>query len=134
MRPPTAPPTAPPEAPPPEVSVEDVLPGEAAVAAAARRSLDGHAKVAHGRARVVDRATNAKLRVTFFAPFWGDYWVIGLGPDYTWAVVGTPNRQYLWLLSRTPEMSDTSYARAVEIARGSGFDVSKLVKTANTRQ
>ena len=65
---------------------------------------------------------------------WGDYWVIGLGPDYTWAVVGTPNRQYLWLLSRTPEMSDTSYARAVEIARGSGFDVSKLVKTANTRQ
>ena len=64
---------------------------------------------------------------------WGDYWIIGLGPDYTWAVVGTPSREYLWILSRTPEMSASSYDRAIEIAKGNGFDVTTLVKTTNGR-
>ena len=88
-----------------------------------------------------DGKNNAMLKVRFapailsFLPSaWGDYWVIGLGPEYTWAVVGTPNREYLWLLSRTPEMSATSYERAVEIARGNGFDVSRIVKTTNDRK
>ncbi len=106
------------------------------------RTASGTIDEVRGIARKAgDGSSNARLEVrfapailSFLSVVWGDYWVIGLGPDYTWAVVGTPNRQYLWLLSRTPEMSDTSYARAVEIARGSGFDVSKLVKTANTRQ
>ena len=106
------------------------------------RTASGKIDEVRGIARKAgDGSSNARLEVrfapailSFLSVVWGDYWVIGLGPDYTWAVVGTPNRQYLWLLSRTPEMSDTSYARAVEIARGSGFDVSKLVKTANTRQ
>lgn len=88
-----------------------------------------------------DGKNNARLEVRFapailsFLPsVWGDYWVIGLGPEYTWAVVGTPNRKYLWLLSRTPEMSDISYERALEIARGNGFDVSRIVRTTNDRK
>ena len=87
-----------------------------------------------------DGKNSARLEVRFapailsFLPsVWGDYWVIGLGPEYTWAVVGTPSREYLWLLSRTPEMSAISYERAIEIARGNGFDVSRIVKTTNDR-
>ena len=65
-------------------------------------SPDGPEKVAHGRARVVDRSSNAKLEVSFFRPFWGDYWIIDLGADYEYAVAGHPGRDYLWILSRTP--------------------------------
>ena len=70
--------------------------------------------------------------LSFLRSAWGDYWIIGLGPDYTWAVVGTPNREYLWILSRTPEMSAASYERALEIAKGNGFDVTRVVKTTNS--
>src|SRR5512141_3275960 len=55
-------------------------------------SLDGEEKSALGRARVVDRSTNAKLEVGFFRPFWGDYWIIDLSDDYSYAVVGHPGR------------------------------------------
>ena len=48
----------------------------------------------------------AKLEVSFFRPFWGDYWIIQLDPDYQWAVVGHPSRDYLWILSRTPAISE----------------------------
>jgi apolipoprotein D and lipocalin family protein len=85
-----------------------------------------------------DGKSDARLEVRFapailsFLPsVWGEYWVIGLGPDYTWAVVGTPSRQYLWILSRTPVMSAASYDRAIEIAKGNGFDVARVVKTTN---
>jgi apolipoprotein D and lipocalin family protein len=88
-----------------------------------------------------DGTNNARLQVrfapailSFLSSVWGDYWIIGLGPEYTWSVVGTPNRQYLWVLSRTPELSQTSYDRAIEIARGNGFDVNRLVKTTNANQ
>jgi apolipoprotein D and lipocalin family protein len=61
-------------------------------------SLDGKEESAQGRARVVDRSTNAKLKVSFFRPFWGDYWIIDLGANYEYAVVGHPSRDYLWIL------------------------------------
>jgi len=104
------------------------------------RTTNGSVDEARGLGRKADNgASNARLEVRFAPAFlsflkkvWGDYWIIGLGPDYTWSVVGTPNRDYLWVLSRTPEMSATSYQRAIEIARGNGFDVSKLVKTNNS--
>ncbi len=62
-----------------------------------------------GKARVVDKATGAKLKVSFFWPFWGSYWIIGLDADYQWAVVGHPNRNYLWILGRSPQMDDALY-------------------------
>lgn len=68
-----------------------------------KERLDGELDSAHGRARVVD---GAKLEVSFFRPFWGDYWIIQLDPDYQWAVVGHPSRDYLWILSRTPTISE----------------------------
>jgi len=106
------------------------------------RTADGRVDEARGIARKAgDGKNSARLEVRFapailsFLPsVWGDYWIIGLGPEYTWAVVGTPSREYLWILSRTPEMSAASYGRAVEIARGNGFDVTRLVRTANSPQ
>ena len=90
---------------------------------------NGKIKQAKGKAKVVDKNSNAKLKVTFFWPFSGDYWIIKLGNDYDYSVVGTPNRKYLWILSRTPQMDDKLYSQLVEYAKLKGFDVSKLIKT-----
>lgn len=103
------------------------------------RTADGRVKQAQGIARRADSRNSAVLQVRFapailsFLPMvWGDYWIIGLEPDYTWAVVGDPARKYLWILSRSPRMSAATYDRALEIAAANGFDTSKLVKTTQT--
>jgi len=90
---------------------------------------------ARGVARIADARTSAKLKVRFapamlsFLPFvWGDYWILGLADDYSWAVVGSPDRNYLWILARTPTLDEERYAAAVAVARGNGFDVERLIK------
>lgn len=100
------------------------------------RRADGAVTTAAGVARVVDTATRAKLKVRFAPAYlswipavWGDYWVIGLADDYSWAVVGSPDRQYLWVLSRTPVMAPARYAQAVETATANGFDDRRLRPT-----
>ena len=83
-------------------------------------------------------ADGTKLKVRFapaalsFLPFvWGDYWVLGLADDYSWAVVGSPDRKYLWVLSRTPTLPDDVYAHAIESARTNGFALERVQRTAN---
>jgi apolipoprotein D and lipocalin family protein len=92
-------------------------------------SLAGEEKVAKGRARVVDRATNAKLKVSFFRPFWGDYWIVDLGADYDYAVVGHPSRDYLWILGRNPTMDGAVYDRILARLRVQGYEVERLNRT-----
>lgn len=92
-------------------------------------SPEGPEKVAQGRARVVDRTSNAKLEVSFFRPFWGDYWIIDLGPSYEYAVVGHPSRDYLWILARTPGMPPDTYQAIVQRLTAQGYDTSRLVRT-----
>jgi apolipoprotein D and lipocalin family protein len=92
-------------------------------------SLDGKEISAKGRARVVDHATNSKLKVSFFRPFWGDYWIIDLGQHYEYAVVGHPSRDYLWILSRTPELDSTVYDRILARLRVQGYEVERLNRT-----
>lgn len=90
-----------------------------------------------GIARVVDPQTNARLSVmfdNFFARLFGssrdgNYWILELDPEYRTAMVGTPDRRYLWILSRTPQLDDTSYQQFVEQARQLGFPVSSLIRT-----
>lgn len=82
-----------------------------------------------GRARVVDTTTNARLEVSFFRPFWGDYWVIDLADDYAYAVVGHPSRDYLWILSRTPTLPEDTYAGIVTRLRAQGYETERLVVT-----
>ena len=88
--------------------------------------FNGDLKIAKGKARVVDTATNAKLKVSFFWPFTGNYWIIELGKDYEYAVVGDESRKYLWILSRTPQMDETIYNELIKHAQDKGFDISKL--------
>ena len=72
----------------------------------------------------------APLFFLSFVPFvWGDYWIIGLDDSYRWAVVGTPDRGYLWILSRTPVLDEKMYEQALEKVRQNGFDPAKLLKT-----
>lgn len=92
-------------------------------------SVDGEEKSALGRARVVDRTTNAKLEVSFFRPFWGDYWIIDLSRDYSYAVVGHPGRDYLWILARTPTMAEATYQSLVTRLQAQGYETSRLVRT-----
>lgn len=92
-------------------------------------SLDGEEDVAEGRARVVDRATNAKLEVSFFRPFWGEYWIIDLGAEYEYAVVGHPSRDYLWILSRAPAIDATVYDGILARLREQGYEVERLQRT-----
>jgi len=86
--------------------------------------------VARGQAYVVEGSNNTRLRVSFFWPFYGDYWVFGLDPDYRWAVVGSPSRRSLWVLSRTPVLPPAELERALGIARAQGFDLTPLVRSA----
>ena len=90
---------------------------------------DGKIKIVEGRATVTDTKTNAKLNVQFFWPFKGKYWIIGLAHDYSYALVGHPNRKYLWILCRKPVMDAQTYNYLVALAAGKGFDVRNLVKT-----
>lgn len=96
------------------------------------RRADGKIKTARGTAKRADKNTNAKLKVTFFWPFYGDYWIIGLGSDYRYAIVGEPKRKYLWILSRTPEMAAQDYAEALEQVRMAGYDPRKLIATPHS--
>jgi apolipoprotein D and lipocalin family protein len=91
--------------------------------------FDGELREAEGRAKIVDEATNAKLKVTFFWPFYGDYWVLGLGPDYEWALIGEPSRKYLWILSRTRQMDPSVYADIVARLPALGYDPERLLVT-----
>ncbi len=91
--------------------------------------LDGPEDVAEGRARVFDRDTNAKLEVSFFWPFWGDYWIIDLGLDYEYAVVGHPSRDYLWILSRSPTLDDETYDGILSRLEDNGYPLKPLQKT-----
>lgn len=98
---------------------------------------NGTIESATGKAQIDDKTTNAKLKVRFapavlsFIPgIWGDYWIIDLDDKYQYAVVGDPKRKYLWILSRTPEMSDAAYQNILRNVETLGYNPGKLVKTS----
>ena len=92
-------------------------------------SFSGKLRSAKGKAWVVDKETNAKLKVSFFWFFAGDYWIIDLGRDYEYAVIGHPKRKYLWILSRTKKMDEGIYENILSHLRDKQYDTSKLIKT-----
>jgi apolipoprotein D and lipocalin family protein len=94
-------------------------------------SVSGPEDSALGRARVVQHSGNAQLEVSFFRPFWGDYWIIELGEHYEYAVVGHPSRDYLWILSRTPTLDDSTLAGIIDRLREHKYDVTRLRSTVH---
>jgi apolipoprotein D and lipocalin family protein len=104
------------------------------------RNEQGEWVEAVGKARLSGDAP-AKLEVRFapavlsFLPFvWGKYWVIDLAADYSYAVVGEPGREYLWILSRNPSMAEDTYAAVVGRLRARNYDVTRLLKTKQAAQ
>ncbi len=94
-----------------------------------KSSCDSPGKSALGVARVVDSQNNSKLKVSFFWPFEGDYWILDLDPKYQYAVVGSPDRKSFWILSRTPTMANEFVDWLIALFQESGFDLSKIIKT-----
>jgi len=104
------------------------------------KTADGKMYSATGEAKIVNKSSNAQLKVRFapgflsFLPFvWGDYWVIDLEENYQYAVVGTPARDYLWILSRTPELDEKTYQGILNRVKEQGFDPNKLVKSPQNK-
>jgi apolipoprotein D and lipocalin family protein len=100
------------------------------------RKADGTMDSAEGVAKRTPGAPDSQLKVRFapavfsFIPaVWGDYWIIGLAPDYSYAVVGDPSRKYLWILSRTPRLENAAYDTALEMVKSNGFDPNRLERT-----
>ena len=96
----------------------------------------GSRTTAVGDAKIIDTRSNAKLKVRFAPSFlsflplvWGDYWIIDLGKNYEYAVVGTPGRDYLWILSRTREIDAATYQGIIDRIKAQGFEPNRLVKT-----
>lgn len=85
-------------------------------------AADGPIKTATGRAKIVDAASGAKLKVSFFGPFYGDYWVLDHDDDYQWAIVGEPSGRYLWVLSREADPSDNRKAMLRRRVEQLGYD------------
>jgi len=81
-----------------------------------------------GKAFVVEHSGNARLKVQFFWPFKGNYWIIDLANDYSWAIVSDPKRKTLWILSRSPVMKDALYDSLVAKLVNRGFDKGKIVR------
>lgn len=98
---------------------------------------DGKTIEARGVAKIAHKnGPNTKLKVRFapailsFLPFvWGDYWIIELASDYTYAVIGEPKRKYLWILARTPHMDKEIYEELLLKIKSHGYDVNKIIKT-----
>lgn len=104
------------------------------------REANGTLKEAAGVARRVSGEPPSVLKVRFAPAFlsflsavWGDYQVIALSPEYQWAVVGSPDRKYLWFLSRTRALEELTYRTLTNEASAQGFDVSKLMRTEQSR-
>lgn len=96
------------------------------------READGRMAEARGVARVVDPVTNAKLRVSFVSIFgwrlfWGDYWILALGEDYEYAVIGGPARKYAWILARAPALAPARMRAARKVLTDAGYAVERLI-------
>jgi apolipoprotein D and lipocalin family protein len=103
------------------------------------RTRGGEQVAAEGVARVVE-GHPGQLQVRFVPGWlswlplvWADYWVIALDPGYQWAVVGDPDRKYLWILSREPSMDAELFARLKAKAEAMGYDLAPLVVAAPLR-
>ena len=91
--------------------------------------LNGEMRSAEAKAKVVEGSGNAKLKVSFFGPFYvGDYWVLDRADDYSWSIVSEPSGRYLWLLSRSAQPSPQVRETMMNRARELGYDL-KILRT-----
>lgn len=83
---------------------------------------------ANGLAWVPDKSAPAKLKVRFFWPFSGDYWILYLDKEYRHVLVGDPSYKYLWILSRESRMDESTYYMLTEKAKEQGYDTTPMIR------
>jgi len=96
-----------------------------------KAAVDGPLKVAKGRAKVVPGSRDAKLKVSFFGPFFGDYWVLDHADDYSWSIVGEPSGRYLWILTRQAKPDGATRDLLLSRIRVLGYDARLLRQTTH---
>jgi apolipoprotein D and lipocalin family protein len=96
------------------------------------RTANGTLEQAKGIAKVVEGSQGTKLRVSFFRPFYGDYWVLALDPDYRWVLVGEPSRKYAWVLAREPRLDAATLDSLLARAAALGFERQAFLTTMHT--
>ena len=97
------------------------------------RLQDGNTDTAQAHGSVVDTVSKSKLRVTFLWPFYADYWIIDLDKDYRFAVVGEPDRRYLWIISREPQIDPQTYQQILKHISEHGYDLSRIIMTPQSQ-
>ena len=93
-----------------------------------KNTLDGKHSKAEGKAKVPDKSEPGKLRVSFFWDFYSDYYVLELDENYRYAMIGSSSDKYFWILSRTPQMDESTYTMLLEKAQKRGYNLKKLIK------
>lgn len=94
------------------------------------RKADGRIEKVQGVAKIVEGSNNAKLRVSFFRPFYGDYWVLALDPDYNWVLIGEPQREFGWILSRDNKLDEATLNQILDRAVSLGYDRNAFKRSA----
>jgi len=92
------------------------------------RKPDGKEKVMHPRGRVYNKVTNAEWRIQLFKPFWSKYLIVFLDDDYRYTAIGVPNRKFVWIMSRSPEIPDDVYTKILDKLAEEGYNTGKIVK------
>ena len=93
-----------------------------------KNTLDGELSVAEGKAKIPNKQEPAKLKVSFFWIFYGDYNVLELDENYQYVMIGSSTDKYFWILSRTPQMAPEVYEMLLDKARKRGYNLDKLEK------
>lgn len=93
-----------------------------------KKTPQGELKEYPQKAFIHNKQTNAEWRVQFFWPLKFPYLILELAPDYSYTIVGVPNRKYVWIMARKPSMDDATYAKMIEKLVSLGYDTSKVQK------
>lgn len=93
-----------------------------------KKTLDGQRSEAIGKAKIPDATIPSKLKVSFFWIFYADYFILELDKNYQWAIIGSSSDNYLWILSRTPQLEKSLYNELLNKITKRGYDVNKLIR------
>lgn len=93
-----------------------------------KNSPTGKRKVMYPTGKVHNTVTNAEWRMQLFKPFWAKYLIIYLDDDYQHTAVGVPNRKYVWIMSRSPQMPEDEYQRILRELAAQGYNTKRIVK------
>jgi len=90
--------------------------------------INGKEKLLTPHGKVYNKVSNAEWRMQLLKPFWSPFLIVDLAEDYRYTAIGVPNRKFVWIMSRTPQMSESDYAGVIAKLQQEGYNTSKIVK------